>query len=108
MKAVTRIKIDIDGSLPKDVAYRIAWVFQTLRAPVAWWSCYRTRRGWHVEVAVKRRWHPWRVIAVQAILGSDWRRETYNLRRVAAWRTLPGIARQRWNVLFTQKFKIVA
>lgn len=106
MKHGTRIKVDIDGPLPADVGYRVAWVMQTLAVPVAWWSVYRTRRGWHIEVEVKRRWHPWRVIAVQAILGSDWRRETYNLRRVAAWRALPGFARRRWNVLFDRKFTV--
>lgn len=103
---MTRIKVDLDGRLPRDIGTRVQWTLRVLKVPVEWWSVTRTRRGYHLEIAIRRQWHPWRVIAVQAILGSDRRRETFNLRRVAAWRTLTPFARSRWNVLFTQKHHI--
>lgn len=103
VQSVTRIKVDIDGKLPDDIDDRLWWILTTLQWPVAHVSYYRTKAGWHIEVHVSRRVHPWRVVAVQAILGSDYRRETFNLRRTARWRDLPAVARARWNVLFTNK-----
>lgn len=103
---MTRIKLDIDGRLGADFDDRLWWVLMTLEWPVDFVSYYRTRRGWHVEVRVRRRVHPWRIVAVQAVLGSDYRREAFNLRRTARWRDLPAVARARWNVLFSNKHQL--
>lgn len=101
---MTLVKVDIDG--PLENTERVWWVLRMLRCSVRYVSYRRTRRGWHVEVEVARRLHPWRVIAIQAILGSDYRRETFNLRRTARWSELPAVARDHWNVLFVQKINI--
>ena len=100
----TLVKVDIDGLL--DSTERLWWTFRMLRWPVVWTSVRRTRRGWHIEVAINRKIHPWRIIAAQAILGSDYRRETFNLRRTARWSGLPAVARDHWNVLFIRKINI--
>lgn len=100
------LKVDIDGPLPKDMDVRIAWVMRSLSWPVRWVSYYKTRHGWHVEVSVSRSLHMWRIIAAQSILGSDYRRETFNLKRAAQWRSLPVSSRKRLNVLFTRKIGV--
>lgn len=105
---MTLLKVDIDGPLPRDIDSRVWWMCLTLRWPVESWSYYRTQKGWHLVIEVRRRVHPWRVIAAQAILGSDYRRETFNLRRTGRWRELSAVARSRWNVLFLRKLRVVA
>lgn len=100
----SHIKVDLDGKLPADIDERVQWCITMLRWPVLWMSYYRTQRGWHLEIALSRTVHPWRLIAAQAILGSDYRRETFNLRRTGNWRRLSRRARDRWNVLFRRKF----
>ena len=102
-----RVKVDLDGRLPADMWDKIWWVFKTLRLRVRWCSFYRTARGWHLEIELTRRVHPWRIVALQAILGSDYRREAFNLRRTGNWRNLPVVARERWNVLFLQKHTLL-
>lgn len=98
-----RIKVDIDGRLPASISDKVHWVFGIMKLRVLWYSFYRTNRGWHLEIETARRVHPWRIVALQAILGSDYRRELFNLRRTGNWRNLPAVARERWNVLFLQK-----
>ena len=84
------------------------WALAVLGWRVQWWSVTRSPsgEGWHVELAVAGRKHPWRVVAVQAILGSDPKREVFNLARTARWGRLSPRARQCWNVLFTRKWSV--
>jgi hypothetical protein len=100
---MTRVKLDLDGRLPSDIDDKLRWAFTTLMWRVLWYSFYRTQNGWHIEVEVTNRVHIWRVVALQAILGSDYRRELFNLRRTGNWRMLPVSARERANVLFSRK-----
>jgi hypothetical protein len=99
----TRIKVDLDGALPRDMDDKINWAMQTLRWPIVWYSYYRTQNGWHLEIETSKRVHVWRIVALQAILGSDYRRELFNLRRTGNWRRLSAFARERANVLFISK-----
>lgn len=59
-------------------------------------------RGWHVRIRVSPHPRtPLEVIALQAILGSDPKREAMNLVRARVfWRT-PAFARSWFNVLYT-------
>lgn len=66
---------------------------------------FRTRRGWHVEIYSDAKLKAAEMVALQAILGSDYRREAFNLFRATKlslvprfWRALPN-----WNVLHTEK-----
>lgn len=66
---------------------------------------YRTKRGWHVELYSNLYLKPAESVALQAILGSDFKREAFNLFRAhrlslapAFWRALP-----RWNILHARK-----
>lgn len=62
-------------------------------------------KGLHVIVYL-RDWLPaFQVVVLQAILGSDWKRETFNLVRVRNLRRTRAFWRQRWNVLYSWKFR---
>ncbi len=63
----------------------------------------RTERGWHVKVALTRRCAPLVVVALQAVLGSDPRREVFNLLRARALPRVPAEFRNRYSVLFGRK-----
>lgn len=59
----------------------------------------RTAHGWHLIVEWSRTFRPAEIVAIQAILGSDSKRELFNMARV-----LSGKARSpRWNLLFERK-----
>lgn len=60
-----------------------------------------TRKGWHVIIQWNRRMAPAEIVALQAVLGSDRRRETLNLMRVMGG--LPKEAGGRWNILYSAK-----
>lgn len=65
----------------------------------------RTRRGWHVIVELNERLQAAELVALQAVLGSDNRRECLNLMRVIGMRKHPvsPFWRRRWNLLFERK-----
>jgi hypothetical protein len=66
---------------------------------------FRTRKGWHLWIRLQRPLEPAERVALQAVLGSDPRRETLNLMRVLAIRrnNIRGHWRTRWNLLFSTK-----
>lgn len=63
--------------------------------------CDRTRRGWHIVIRWSRKFQPIEHVAIQAILGSDYRRETLNLMRVLSGPR--GAGTKRWNLLYSGK-----
>ena len=65
----------------------------------------RTRKGWHVVIRVRHALEPAEQVAVQAVLGSDRRREGLNLMRVLCMRRMGAdrFWRIRWNLLFARK-----
>lgn len=99
---MTFIKLDLDGELPGDLDYRIAWTLRAMSLRSDYVRCDRTRRGWHVTIAVPRRLSAHTVVCLQAILGSDPKRETFNLVRVRNLRNVPPFWRGRWNVFYTR------
>jgi hypothetical protein len=60
----------------------------------------RTAKGWHIVTRWNRNFSNLELVALQAVLGSDWKREVFNLARV-----LSGKAERtnRWNILFERK-----
>jgi hypothetical protein len=49
-----------------------------------------------------------RVITLQAVLGSDWKREAFNSARVIRTRNVPAFWRRRLNVLYVRHIRGVA
>jgi hypothetical protein len=67
---------------------------------------YETSKGIHVylDAESERPLTPLEVIIIQLCLGSDYKRELYNLRRARAW--LDGEELENnWNTLFKYKYK---
>lgn len=64
-----------------------------------------TKKGWHIVVEVYQKLTPPEIIALQAILGSDRKREALNLGRWFGMKskTVPEFWRDRWNLLFNKK-----
>jgi hypothetical protein len=104
---VTRILCDFDGAIPCDFWTRVEMVAKVHRFAIVGASVERSGsgKGWHVVVIVRERVAIMRVVALQAILGSDWKRELFNSRRAAAWRRVPGFWRKRANVLYSRHYK---
>jgi hypothetical protein len=88
---------------------RARFAARTFGIPLAACRCTRrrTRRGWHVVVQVytRRVVSPLFVVALQAILGSDSKRETFNLFRAVRLRQAPRAWQEigRWNTLYREK-----
>jgi hypothetical protein len=64
----------------------------------------RTRHGWHVVIRLPRALDKLATVALQAVLGSDPRRETLNLMRALSVKWDAHNSR-RWNILFREKLK---
>lgn len=58
----------------------------------------RTKRGWHVIVLWNKGLHPLAIVALQAVLGSDLKREGLNLMRV-----MSNPRSKKWNLLYSRK-----
>lgn len=96
----TLLYLDFDGALPRNLTSRITWAVTlwgwTLRAI----RYDKTKRGWHVVVGIAETLSPSVTVAAQAILGSDYKREAFNLMRVQALADVPPFWSGRWNVLY--------
>jgi hypothetical protein len=96
---------DYDGPLPRDVDWRIKALAHHCGLGVAWVRYDRTRRGWHVIIQTRQRIAPGFLVAMQAILGSDWRREMFNVQRARRLRRVDPWWRDHWNVLYETKVR---
>jgi hypothetical protein len=97
---VTTLKLDYDGAFPRDFDARLALVCRVHRLAPVVVRIDRTRHGYHVVIVVRQRIAFTRVVLLQAVLGSDWKRELFNSRRALAWRHVPAFWRDRANVLY--------
>jgi hypothetical protein len=97
------LRLDVDRVRLGPVYGRVVEVVRRLGWRPVVMVLRRTARGWHVKVVVRGRATPAVVVAVQAICGSDWRREAFNLVRVRAARRVAPEWRTRYSVLFTRK-----
>jgi len=86
---------------------QIAAVARIVGLRIVWTLYRRTRRGWHVVIAMRNHLTPGEAIALQACLGSDRRRETLNLMRAIAVRRgrITGFWSERWNLLYSSKLR---
>lgn len=89
---------------------RLAGIHVTLRAirnRAAWIRYDRTKKGWHIVIALRDALQPAETVALQACCGSDIRRETLNLMRVLAIRRKGASPfwRKRYNILYEFKLK---
>jgi len=102
---VTPIKLDYDGEPPGNLLGRIGRLCRFLGVRPGVVEVRRTRRGYHVLFTLRRSLPPLAVVAVQAILGSDAVRESFNLLRALELDRAPAWWRERYNVLYSSKSK---
>jgi hypothetical protein len=62
-----------------------------------------TRRGVHVVTRWDRNFDPAELVAMQALLGSDQNRESFNLARVIAGGKKGKERAAKWNILYRRK-----
>ncbi len=96
--AADLLMLDVDSLKPRSLTW-LQWVFRRLNIGVHWIRYDRTAKGWHVIIRCRERFKALEIVALQAILGSDWRRETFNLARVRSGKLRGG----QWNILFERK-----
>jgi hypothetical protein len=93
MSITPPIKLDYDGETLHTIEKR-KWVLQYLNLHVYKVVCHKTvHGGHHVKIYVREKLNPAEICAIQAILGSDYKRETYNMLRILS-------KVDNWNVLF--------
>ena len=102
---MTILKLDRDDGRAWPL-WRLWWVLRLMELRAAWIRYDRTRRGWHVLIAIPAP--PLlasEVVALQAVMGSDRDREAFNLNRARL--VMRGLAPRRWrtNVLFERKLR---
>ena len=91
---------DYDTRKPPTI-HEVLEIARILRVEVDWLEYTPSRRGYHLAIRWKQKWHPLETIALQAMLGSDPKREAFNLLRVRSGTDV--IKNRRWNVLFARK-----
>lgn len=112
------IKCDYDGRIPANFQARLEFVVRVLALRVRSVRFDKTMHGFHavVIVATRRRMSTGEnvelldaeIVAVQLALGSDYKRELFNLSRVRMLPFLPPMWRKRWNVLYHRHYKGVS
>lgn len=67
----------------------------------------RTVKGWHRVISVLEALSPLELVAIQATLGSDRRRENLNLLRIMRTRAtgFSPFQERRWNILYRTKLE---
>jgi len=105
---MTEIKLDFDNLTEKRLLSLVQSRWRFLfrhdwpgvgRLRVQYVDAQRTRHGYHVRIGVKRNIGNRDLNFLQLALGSDFRRECLNLRRIVACRQM-----KAWNVLYAVKF----
>lgn len=102
-----KLLIDFDGVVPARLTQRVQFVCRAHRVRVTLVEVHRTRHGYHVIIHITRRVSFMRAVLMQALIGSDWKRETFNSRRAIAWRDVPAFWRTRANVLYQRHYRRV-
>ncbi len=100
---MTELRCDFDGPFPDDFDWRLRALARHQEWTVHHTMIRRTRHGWHVIVTLDNEVAPLIVVAAQAILGSDWKRENFNLFRAQRLPDVPSVWREsrRWNALYS-------
>jgi hypothetical protein len=111
----TTIKLDLDERLTADgielLEKRVAFVSDIAQVPLELCYIWRSHHGGaHVILTAFREdshLHPVEVVLLQALLGSDWKRETFNYQRARVLRDAPMFWQlsDRWNVHYMEKLE---
>ena len=92
--------------LAEDYSWKMYFISTSLNLVFENTKVLETKKGFHFyhKVSSGRPLTPLEIIIIQLALGSDYKREIFNLRRARAW--LDGEELEEgWNVLFKYKYK---
>lgn len=107
-RAGSLLKLDYDGrQFPPNWMERLGFVARENRLAILWVRIDRTKRGWHLTAQLSKRVAPLRLVLLQALCGSDYRRETFNGVRAGRLNGVNPFWRERFNQLFTEHFRRV-
>lgn len=93
------LMLDLDGKNGLNVFLRRRWVMKYMGLKTADVRCSHTMNGWHLEIDLDNEIDDVKTIFMQAVLGSDYRREVCNLLRIER-------GCESWNNLFKRKYKV--
>ena len=94
------IKLDYDRkTIPLK---RIIKILSTLSIPyhVTEDAIKKTKKGWHMEIPLKKDLPDFIIGYLQALMDSDYKRETFNLIRILSK------TEYTWNILFNKKYRM--
>ena len=106
MTRATQIKIDLDTKdfeILSKQSKEIRWTLDTLNLTLQDYQQYETAKGYHLVLEIKEPLEPLCIVLLQALCGSDLRRETFNMARVLKLSDAPTFWQTRWNVLYEEK-----
>ncbi|MEO0303950.1 MAG: hypothetical protein ABIM64_01680 [candidate division WOR-3 bacterium] len=95
------LKLDFDfknRDLLKKILKKRLSVLRILGIDVLSCFVFETCKGYHVYLKINGNFSYIEIIALQALLGSDYKREAFNLKRFRS-----GLGKE-WNILFEKKF----
>lgn len=102
------VKLDYDNA--RDARYvceRLPFACRVLGIVIdhLWAEWSASGRGVHVGIVLKKPLPVEEIVLLQATLGSDWKRELFNVSRLRVLGALPTFWQQRWNVLYAEKLQ---
>jgi hypothetical protein len=102
------IKLDFDEHKGQRLdVKRIGWIAKFCRLTVEDVKAWRTAHGIHIRINTREKLHPLVVVLIQSLMGSDYKRETYDACRVLNIMKHPEryseTAKNLWNVLYYKK-----
>ena len=109
-----RILVDIDykadsrekmKKIAEDFAVKMYYTSKILGLEFTDMEVYETAKGFHIylDAESKRPLTPVEIIIIQLALGSDYKRELFNLRRARVWLDGEDLD-PNWNVLYKYKY----
>jgi len=97
----TLIKLDIDRKVYSGSS-RIFTVLSMLRLHIVSSLLKRSKHGnFHWIIEIEESLKPIEIVCVQALMGSDYKRECFNFLRARQLKGKSKLVKEHWNVLFS-------
>ena len=92
------LKLDLDGKYGLSNFLGRIWILKYLGLRVVRVKVHHTTNGFHARLICDNQMDPVKAAFIQALLGSDYRREMCNLLKIER-------GAKNWNLLFKKKWK---
>ena len=92
------LKLDLDGKYGLSTLMDRIWIIKYLGLRVVRVKVHHTKNGFHARLICDNQIDPVKAAFIQALLGSDYRRELCNLLKIER-------GAKSWNILFKRKWK---